>query len=103
MYRREMLGTLLDVFASLSLRASDIIRFKQGVVNAMLFCAARLGNALAIEQLVSGSGGVNAQVNIVDDFGRSPLYWAVQVRLCSAVQVVLLRLCFCPLLRSSPL
>lgn len=72
--------TVRNVGASLSLRASEIVRFKQGVVNAMLFCAARLGNALAIEQLVSGCGGVVAQVNIVDDFGRSPLYWAVQVR-----------------------
>ena len=62
-------------------RAHEIARFKQGVVNAMLFCAARLGSTLAIEQLVAGLGGVPSQVNVVDDFGRSPLYWAVQVRL----------------------
>jgi hypothetical protein len=56
-----------------------MVRFKQGVVNAMLFCAARLGDTIAVEQLVAGIGGVASQVNVVDDFGRSPLYWAVQV------------------------
>lgn len=60
-------------------------RFKQGVVNAMLFCAARLGDTTAVEQLVAGIGGVASQVNVVDDFGRSPLYWAVQVCLDAAV------------------
>ena len=55
--------------------------FKQGVADSMLFCASRIGDVQAISQLVAGNAGKASQVNVVDDFGRSPLYWAVQVSL----------------------
>ena len=64
-------------------------RFKQGMSNAMLFCASRMGNVQVIEQLIAGDAGVPAQINVVDNFGRSPLYWAVQVMKIIAVMCAL--------------
>jgi hypothetical protein len=60
-------------------RMTEVARFKQGVANALLFCAARQNKPIYITQLLGGAAGVAAQLNVVDDFGRSPLYWAVQV------------------------
>lgn len=56
-------------------------RFKLGVANAMLFSVSRSGNTTAIQSLLEGAAGVPVQINVVDEFGRSPLYWAVQVRI----------------------
>jgi hypothetical protein len=59
---------------------TEIASFKQGIVNAMLICASRHSKHQLIDRLIAGAAGVAAQINVADDFGRTPLYWAVQVR-----------------------
>lgn len=76
--------------AALSKKLTEVSRFRQGLVDALLFAAARGGTQNMIPPLLSGVGGALAQLNCADDFGRSPLFWAVLRRRFRAARTLLM-------------
>ena len=76
--------------AALSKKLTEVSRFRQGLVDALLFAAARAGTHNVIPPLLSGIGGALAQLNCADDFGRSPLFWAVLRRRFRAARTLLM-------------
>jgi ankyrin repeat protein len=58
-------------------KKTEVMQFKLGVFNALLFCVARRGQDKMLDPLLLTEPPL-AQINCVDEFGRSPLYWSVQ-------------------------